>query len=91
MNEIVNKFLLAGYKCLPLYKVKETGDSRHIYQYELDKSCFEHDMYNGDSKDLARRTASDKTLHDKAFNIDENPKYDTYQKGIASMVYKFFD
>ena len=42
-------------------------------------------------KDLARRTASDKVLRHKAFNIAKNPKYDGYQRGIASMVYKFFD
>ena len=45
----------------------------------------------GDFKDLSRRTASDKVLRDKAFNIAKNPKYDGYQRGLASMVYKFFD
>ena len=45
----------------------------------------------GDYKDLARRTASDKVLRDKAFNIAKNPKYDGYQRGLASMIYKFFD
>ena len=48
-------------------------------------------MAYGDFKDLTRRAASDKTLHDKAFNIAKNPKYDEYQRGLASMVYKFFD
>ena len=48
-------------------------------------------MAYGDFKDLARRTASDKILRDKAFNIDKNPKYDGYQGGLASMVYKFLD
>ena len=48
-------------------------------------------MAYGDFKDLTRRTASDKTLSDKAFNIAKNPKHDGYQRGIASMVYKFFD
>ena len=43
-----------------------------------------------DFKDLLRRTASDKVLRDKAFNIARNPKYDGYQKGLASMVCKFF-
>ena len=42
-------------------------------------------------KDLPRRTASDKILHDKAFNIAKNAKHDGYQKGIASMVHNFFD
>ena len=48
-------------------------------------------MAYGDFKDLARRTVSDKILRDKAFNIAKNPKYDGYQEGLASMVYKFFD
>ena len=49
------------------------------------------DMAYGDFKDLKRRTASDKILRDKAFNIAKNPKYDGYQRGLASMFYKFFD
>ena len=48
-------------------------------------------MAYGDFKDLARRAASDKVLRDKTFNIAKNPKYDGYQRGLASMVYKFFD
>ena len=48
-------------------------------------------MAYGDFKDLKWRTASDKVLRDKAFNIAKNPKYDGYQREIASMVYKFFD
>ena len=48
-------------------------------------------MAYGDFKDLARRTASDKVLRDKAFNIGKNPKYDGYQRGLASISYKFFD
>ena len=48
-------------------------------------------MAYGDFKHLARRTACDKALRDKAFNIAKNPKYDGYQRGLASMVYNFFD
>ena len=48
-------------------------------------------MAYGDFKDLKRRTFSDKILRDKAFNIAKNPKYDGYQRGLASMVYNFFD
>ena len=72
-------------------KFKETGDSRYIYRKELDKDCFQHDMAYVDFKDLTKRTAADKVLRDKAFNITKDPKYDGYQKGLASMVYKFFD
>ena len=74
-----------------IQKFKETGDRNYIYKNELDKACFKHDMAYGDFKDLKRRTASDKILRDKAFNIAKNPKYDGYQRGLASMVYKFFD
>ena len=114
MNEIVNKFLLAGDKfmlemhlrqpgfaysaCGPftknkegIKKIKETGDSRYIYQNELDKACFQHDIAYGDFKDLNRRTFADKVLRDKAFNIAKDPKYDGHQRGLASIVYKFFD
>ena len=114
MNEIVNKFLLAGDKFMPemhlkqpgftysacgpftknkerIQKLKETVDTSYIYKNELDKVCFQYDMAYGDFKDLKRGRASDKVLTDKAFNIAKNLKYDGYQRGIASMVYKFFD
>ena len=105
MNEIVNKpemhLKQPGFTdsaCRPftknkkrIQKFKGTGDTSFIYKNELDKACFQHDMAYGDFKDLARRTASDKILKDKAFNIAKNPKYDGYQRGLASMVYKFFD
>ena len=64
-------------------KFKETGDSRYIYRNEVDKTCFQHDMIYGDFKDLARRTASDKVLRDKAFKIAKMPKYDGYPRGLA--------
>ena len=72
-------------------KFKQTGDSRYIYKNELDKACFQHDMAYGDFKDLKKRTAADKVLRDKTFNIAKNPKYDRYQRELASMIYKFFD
>ena len=79
--------------CGPFTKNKETetGDTNYIYKDELDKACFQHDMAYGDLKDLGRRTASDKVLRDKAFNIAKNLKYDGYQRGLSSMIYKFFD
>ena len=64
-----------------IQKFKETGDTSYIYKNELDKTCFQHDVSYGDFKDLARRTASDKVLRDKAFNITKNRKYDGYQRG----------
>ena len=74
-----------------IQKFKETGDTNYIYKNELDNACFQHDVAYGNFKDLKRRTASDKVLRDKAFDIAKNPKYDGYQLGLASMVYKFFD
>ena len=69
-----------------IQRFKETGDTSYIYKNELDKAYFQHDIAYGDFKDLARKTFSDKVLRDKAFNIAKNPKYDEYQRGLASMV-----
>ena len=74
-----------------IQKFKETGDTSYIYKNELDKAYFRHDMDYGNFKDLAKRTASDKVLRDKAFNIAKNPRYDGYQRGLASIVYNCFD
>ena len=107
MNNTINKFLLAGDKfmpemhlrqpgftysaCGPFTKHKErikefeqTGDTRYIYRNELDKACFQHDAAYADNKDLLNRTRADKILRYKAYGIAN-------QRGLASMVYKFFD
>ena len=73
-----------------IQKFKETGDLRYNYRNKSDKAYFQHDMAYGDFKDLTKRTAADKVLRDKA-NIAKDLKYDEYQRGLASMVYKFFD
>ena len=70
---------------------KRTGDTRYIYRNELDKAYFQHDSTYADHKDLINRTEADKVLKDKAYDIASNPEYDGYQRGLASMVYKFFD
>ena len=67
----------------------QTGDTNFIYKNELGKVCFQHDMANIKTKDLVKRTQSDKVLNDKAFKIVNDPKYDSYQRGLGSMVYKF--
>ena len=72
-------------------KFMQTGNTDLIYRNELDKAYFQHNMAYGKSKDLVKRTQSDKVLKDKAFKIASDPKYDGYQRGLASMVYKFFD
>ena len=74
-----------------IQKFKETGDSKYISRNELDKACFQHELVFRDLKDLAKITASDKVLRDKAFNFAENPNYDEYKRSLVSMVYKFFD
>ena len=114
MNNVINKFLLAGDKFMPemhlrqprfvhsacgpftrhkerIKEFKHTGDTRYIYRNELDKTCFQHDSAYADHKDLINRTGADNILRDKAYDIASNPKYDGYQRGLASMVYKFFD
>ena len=72
-------------------KFKQTGDTRYIYRNDLDKACFQHDSAYADHKDLINRTEADKVLIDKAYDIASNPEYGGYQRGLASMVYKFFD
>ena len=114
MNNIINKFLLAGDRFMPemhlrqpqftnsacgpftkhkqrIQKFKETGDTNYIYKNELDKACFAHDAGYSDSKDLTKRTVADKILRNRTCNIAKDQKYDGYQRGLASLVYKFFD
>ena len=69
----------------------QTRNTDFIYRNDLDKTCFQHDMVYGKSKDIANGTQSDRLLIDKPFKIASDPKYDGYQRGLASMAYKFFD
>ena len=72
-------------------KFMQTGNTDFIFRNELDKACFQHKMAYGNSKELPKRIQSDKVLRYKAFKTVSDPKYDGYQRGLASMVYKFFD
>ena len=72
-------------------KFMQTGHTDFIYKNELDKACFQDDLAYCKSKDLAKRTQTDKFLRDKGFKIANNPKYDDHQRGLALMAYKFFD
>ena len=74
-----------------IQKFKEADDTRYIYRNELDKACFQHDAAYADNKYLLNRTRADKILRNKAYSIASNPQYDGYQRGLSSMVYKFFD
>ena len=69
----------------------QTGNTDFIYRNELNEACFQHDMAYGKSKGLVKRTQSDKFLKDKAYKTASDPRYDSYQRGLASLVYKFFD
>ena len=114
MNNIINKFLLAGDKFMPeihlrqpqfVYsacgsftrhneRIKEfkcTGDTRLLYRNELDKACFKHDAAYTKYKDVENRLISDQKLKNSAYDLASNPKYDGYQRVLASMVYNFFD
>ena len=114
MNNIINKFLLAGDKFIPemhlrqpqfvysdcgpftrpkerIKEFKRTSDTRLLYKNELDKACFKHDAAYAEYKDVENRLISDQILRNSAYGIASNPKYDGYQRGLASMVYKFFD
>ena len=72
-------------------KFMQTGNTDFIYKNELDKASFQRNMAYSKSKHLVKRTQSDKVLRDKTFKIASDSKYDGYQRGLASMVYKFFD
>ena len=109
MNNIINKFLLAGDKFMPqlrqpqfvysacgpftrhkerIKEFKSTGDTRLLYRNELDKACFKHDAAYAKYKDVENRLISDQKLRNSAYDIASNLKYDGYQRGLASMVYK---
>ena len=70
---------------------KETVDTNYIYKDEIGIAFFQNDMAYGDFKVLARETASDNVLRDKAFNIAKNRKYNRYQRRLPSIFYNFFD
>ena len=76
---------------LRIKEFKRTGDTRLLYRSELDKVCFKHDAAYAKYKDVENTLISDQKLRNSAYDIASNPKYDGYQRGLASMVYKFFD
>ena len=61
-------------------------NTNYICKNDLDKARFQHEIAYGKYKDLTKRTQSDKVLRYKDFKIDSYPKYDGYQRGLASMV-----
>ena len=99
MNNLINKFLLAGDKFKPEIHLRQPQFTysacgpftRHEERIQKFMFCFVHDAAYSGSKDLTKRTIADKNLKNRAFDIAKDPKYDGYQRGLASMVYKFFD
>ena len=94
MPEIHLKQLGFTYSaCGPITKNKEriekcmhTGNTDFIYRNELDIAYFQHDIAYGKSKNSGKRTKSGKVLRDKAFKTASEPKYDGFQRELASMV-----
>ena len=72
-------------------KFKQTVDSQYIFHNKLNKVCFQHDIAYEDFKGLTSRTASDKVLFDKSFNIAKTLKWYEYIYRLASVVYRLFD
>ena len=67
-------------------KFMQTGNTDFIFRNELDKACFQHNIAYDKLKDFVKRTQSDKVLRDEAFKIASDPKYNGYQRGLATMV-----
>ena len=71
-------------------KFRKTEDLKNLYRNQLEKAFLAHDAAYSNSKDLAKRTISDKILKDRAYEINRSCNYIGYQRVITSMVYKFF-
>ena len=98
MNKIVKKFLLTWDKliqkfCLKqrkrIQKFRETGNLKHSDRNKLDKACCAQDETHSNSKDLAKRTTSDKVVSERAYEIARNRGYGGYQWALTSTVYRF--
>ena len=92
MNNIIIKMHVYS-ACGPFTRHKErikefkrTRDTRLLYRNELDKACFKHDAAYAKYKDVENRLISDQKLRNSAYDIASNPKYDGYQRSLASMV-----
>ena len=101
INEIVNKFSLAGDNLMPEMHLKQLGFTYSACEpLTKNKERIQKLKKTGDikyihknklDKELAKRTASDEFLRVKTFNIAKYLKYERYPRGLASMVYKFSD
>ena len=94
VDPIVKKYSACGPFTKHTQRIHDflnTGKLSYIYKNDLDKACFQHDMAYDKFKDLEKRTQSDIVLKNKALKIASNPKCNGYERGLASIVYKFFD
>ena len=94
INPIVKKYSACGPFTKHTQRIQyflNTGNLSYIYKNDLDKACFQHDMVYNKFKDLEKRTQSDIVLKNNTLKIASNPKYNGYERGLASMVYKFVD
>ena len=72
-------------------ELKRTGNINLFYRNTLDKASFKHDVAYAKYKDVENRLIADDKLKNSAYDIASNPEYDGYQRGLASIVYKFFN
>ena len=94
VDPIAKKYSACGLFTKHTQRTKDflnTGKLSFIYKNDLDKASFQHDMAYNKFKDFEKRTQSDIVLKNKAFKTASNLKYNGYERGLASMVYKFFD
>ena len=94
VDPIVKKYSACGTFTKHTQRIQDflnTGKLSYIYKNDLDKACFQHDTAYNKFKDLEKRTQSDIVLKNKAFKIASNPKYNGHERGLASMIFKFFD
>ena len=94
VDRIVKKYSACGVLTKHTQRIQDflnTGKLSYIHENDLDKACFPHVMAYNKFKDLEKRTQSDIVLKNKALKIASNPKYNGYERRLASMVYKFFD
>ena len=71
-----------------IQKLRETGNSKHLYRNELGKACFAHNVAYSNGKDLAKRNISDKILKDRAYEIARNCGYDGCQRALVYTRFK---
>ena len=90
VDPIVKKYSACGPFTKHTQRIQDflnAGKLSYFYKNDLDKACFQHDMAYNKSKDLEKRTQSDKVLKNKAFKIASNPKYNGYERGLAAMIF----